>query len=208
MVNEILLNDKVNIINNFNSYYNNIGTDLLNIINNSNNTNNNLLNTLNKSTCNTSSKESLYLTDTNEAEVSKIVAELKDKSNGVDSINTKTLKLLTKHIASPLTHIANICINSGTWPTALKKAEIIPIFKGGDDCIMSNYRPISLISNLAKILEKIIHSRLSIYLKAEGFISKRQFGLLKDCGTKDALHHVTELIYENDINVKLLLVRS
>lgn len=205
LVNETLLNDKVNIINNFNTYYNNIGTDLLNMINNSNNTNNNLLNLMNKSTCNTSSIDSIYLTDTNDSEVSKIVADLKDKSGGVDGINAKTLKLLNKHITSPLTHIANLCINNGTWPAALKKAEIIPIFKSGDDCIMSNYRPISLISNLAKILEKIIHSRLSSYLKAKGFISKRQFGFSKDCGTKDALHHVTELIYEGINDSKAII---
>lgn len=60
---------------------------------------------------------------------------------------------------------------------------------------MSNYRPISLISNLAKSLEKIIYHRLLEFIELHKIISKRQYKFMKTLGTKDALNYLTNLIY-------------
>ena len=63
------------------------------------------------------------------------------KSRGADKINAKTLKIICKYIAEPLSHIINTCIERATWPDALKKAEIVPIYKSGDIHNATNYRP-------------------------------------------------------------------
>lgn len=70
-------------------------------------------------------------------------------------------------------------MTSGMWPGALKCAEIIRIFKSGDKYQMTNYRPISLISNLAKIFEKIIHARLYKFIVECNIISSDQYGFMK-----------------------------
>ena len=82
---------------------------------------------------------------------------MKEKAGGIDGINTKVLKKLSKYIIIPLEHIFNLCIEKSIWPKQLKIALVVPIIKSGDKYLATNYRPISLISNIAKLLEKIMH---------------------------------------------------
>ena len=86
---------------------------------------------------------------------------MQNKNGGIDDINTKTLKTLLEHLVDPLVHILYFSIDQASWPDALKIAEVIPIYKSKEKYIATNYRPIFLISNLAKILEKIIHKRIT-----------------------------------------------
>lgn len=71
-----------------------------------------------------------------------------------------TLKDIGDLISEPLVHIFKLYIEKSIRPNSLKYAEVIPIFKSGNKHEISNYRPISIISNLAKIFEKIIFNRL------------------------------------------------
>lgn len=68
------------------------------------------------------------------------------------------------YILLGLEHIYNLCIDKAIWPKALKKAEIIPIYKADDKTVPKNYRPMSLISNFAKIFEKIVHTRMDKFV--------------------------------------------
>lgn len=70
----------------------------------------------------------------------------------VDGINVKTLKIIAPCILLPLEYIFNRCIETSTWPDALKAAEVVPIYKNGDKLLCTNYMPISLVSNAAKIV--------------------------------------------------------
>ena len=122
---------------------------------------------------------------------------MKDKTGGVDGINSKTLKKISTHISLPLEYIFNLCIANSKWPRVLKTAEVVPIFKVGDRSCASNYRPISLISNIAKIFEKIIYNLLYAFLSACNIISDKQYGFVKNRGTTDALSYLTNIIYSN-----------
>ena len=74
-----------------------------------------------------------------------------------------------------------------------------PIHKSKEKYIATNYRPISLISNLAKILEKIIHKRITNFINKCCILAKNQYGFRKDKSTKDALSLIANEIY-NKLN--------
>lgn len=80
---------------------------------------------------------SIYLTEVTDSEVYKIILKL-SKASGIDIINASLLKLIIDFVTVPITYILNLCIKKGYWPTHLKKAEIIPIFKDGDKHEMTN----------------------------------------------------------------------
>lgn len=142
-------------------------------------------------------EKSIFLKPTDNHEVISIIDNLKNKNGGVDRISAKTLKTISSHISETLANIFNNCIEQSIWPDALKKAEVIPIYKSGKKHIIENYRPISLISNIAKIFEKIIYNRLSDFITKNNLLSSKQFGFTKKKGTKDALSYITSKIYEN-----------
>ena len=99
--------------------------------------------------------ESFYMFPTNKDEIEKIIMELSNTMGGINRISSKVLKILNNCISEPLAYIYNLCIAEVQWPDYIKQSEIIPIFKTGDKHNVTKYRPISLISNLAKIFEKI-----------------------------------------------------
>ena len=87
-----------------------------------------------------------------------------NKGTGPCSIPTRILKLISLEISRPLAWIANICFSTGTHPERLKIAKTIPIFKSGSKLLTCNYRPISLLSNINKIFEKLVFSNVHNFL--------------------------------------------
>ena len=84
---------------------------------------------------------------------------------------------------------------TGIYPDHFKETEIIPVHKTGEKNNTNNYRPIALISNLAKIIEKIMHHRLLSFLSKHNILSKCQFGFRPNIGTNEALAHVSDLLH-------------
>lgn len=110
-------------------------------------------------------------------------------------------------IAAPLSKIFNNSFRAGECPAAFKIAHIIPIFKKGDKKNLSNYRPISLISALAKVYEKCIHVRILKFLEQTEYLSGSQYGFRKGKSTTDALEQVTSHIRETiDSSKKCLTI--
>ena len=77
---------------------------------------------------------------------------LKNKPGGIDNINSKVIKAISPYISYPLASIFNKVFETGIYPNHFKYAEIIPIHKSGAKNNATNYRPIALISNFAKII--------------------------------------------------------
>ncbi len=86
----------------------------------------------------------------------KIVKELASKnSSDIDGMSSKMAKFVAKEISIPLSHIFNLSLESGIFPEKLKRSRVIPIFKSGSKNECDNYRPISLLCSILKILEKL-----------------------------------------------------
>lgn len=140
-------------------------------------------------------ERTLFLKPTDPVEIRNTINDMKIKGGGVDMINTKTLKILANYITHPLSHIINMCFEQAIWPDALKMADIIPIHKSGVENKVSNYRPISLISNIAKIFEKIVHNRILNFINGNNIISKQQYRFVRGKGTTNALQYLTNILY-------------
>ena len=86
------------------------------------------------------------------------------------------IKALRTSITYPLCHIFNTSLSEGTFPDRMKMAKVIPLYKGKDMDLMINYRPISLLITLSKLLEKIMYTRLYRYLETQKLLYSSQYG--------------------------------
>ena len=135
---------------------------------------------------------SFLLYDCDEIEIKNIINSLiSSKASGPNSIPTKILHLLKEEISTPLKNIFNLSFRTGQHPDLLKIAKTIPIFKKGSRSLVCNYRPISLLSNLNKILEKLMFARLYKFLDKYKCIYSLQFGFRAKHSTNHALVDIT-----------------
>ena len=88
-------------------------------------------------------------------------------------------KSIDTSVCKPLAHIFNLSLKTGVFPDKLKVSRVVPIFKAGDKKLCDNYRPISLVSTIAKILEKIVAVKLTNYLEVNKLLYIYQFGFQK-----------------------------
>ena len=128
-------------------------------------------------------------------EVCKIISQLKlNKGCGPFSIPSQVLFHMQNELAKPISWIANICFITGIHPNKLKLAKVIPIFKKGSKLSTANYRPISLLSNINKIIEKLVFSRVFSFLKINDVIYEKQFGFRPKHSTSHALLNIVDTI--------------
>ena len=104
--------------------------------------------------------------------ITEILTLSSNKSYGLYSCPIRLLKFSRQILGEPFAIIFNTSIESGGFPTKLKIAKVIPIFKAGDATAPNNYRPISLLSIFNKIFEKLFCKRLNSYLTQYGFREK------------------------------------
>ena len=137
--------------------------------------------------------ENFIIAPTTPDEISDLIHNLKSsKSVGSYSIPTKIMKTSKEIICLPLSQLINDSTSKGSFPSICKLAQVIPIFKSDSRLLCTNYRPISLISNISKIFEKVIHSRLNFLLEQHNHLYPYQFGFDIDYSSKNALMTTVE----------------
>lgn len=125
---------------------------------------------------------------------------------GCDGIPVQFIKDNFYALSDPMLHIINLSIRTGKFPDAFKTAKVIPIFKTGLKSIKNNYRPISLLNSVSKVIERLVKSQLIVYLEKENIISSHQFGFRSNKNTSDALFELSRCITSNIASKKRVLI--
>ena len=153
---------------------------------------------------------SIFFEAATETEVIAIVNSLcSGTAAGYDGIPTWSVNKFIGVISKPLTHIINLSLQSGIVPDQLKFARVIPLFKSGEDRLISNYRPISILPVFSKLFEKIVYKRLINYLDSNNILFKKQYGFRKNHSTSlallDLVDKITSAIDEKKYTVGIFL---
>jgi hypothetical protein len=127
------------------------------------------------------------LTRVSDNQVLRAINKLKTKpSTGLDQISSKVLKAGGEVLAIPLCYIINNSITSGKFPSRWKESKVIPLHKKGDAKDVKNYRPVSNLCVISKVLEMIVHDQISRHCDKEGLIPRSQHGFQKGKSTLTA----------------------
>ena len=122
-------------------------------------------------------KCSIFLDPTTATEICTLRNELVPKnSSGYDNLSNKLIEKILPALMNPLTILFNKSLIDGVFLEAMKKADVVPLYKAKDHQESNNYRPISLLLTLSKLLEKIMYKRIYHFLESSGQIYKSQYG--------------------------------
>ena len=141
---------------------------------------------------------SFALYSTTVEEVEKLLMDISDsKATGEDGIPIRFLKMTKELSARILCHIINRSIIENRVPLEWKYAIITPLFKEGDRTMANNYRPISILPAVSKILERTVHSQLYKHISDNNLLSPAQFGFRKNHSTSTCILALLDKIYKN-----------
>ena len=181
--------DPLQIANKFNNYFTSIGPLLAKKVPN--------LKTSHLHFLTGSYPNNFFLTPTSPSEISSIVCSLSpSRSEGHDGLCITPVKEVIDCLSHPLAYLCNLSFSTGVFPDSLKIAKVIPIFKTDDPSNFSNYRPISILSCLSKILEKLVHSRLSKFLTKFEILNHQQYGFRQHHSTYMAVLDLVSKIFQ------------
>ena len=139
--------------------------------------------------------------------IKAVIYSLKNtKSTGADNITLQHIKDSLPATMPFLLTIINTSIATNKFPSQWKHAEVCTIHKKGNTTDPSNFRPISLLSTLSKILEKEIANQLQTYLESHNLLNKYQYAYRRHTSTEDALLNITETAYKAIDNGEITLL--
>ena len=173
-----MINDSLSIANCFNTFFSNVGLKLAeNIAYNGTKSVSSYLKR-HVTSC-------FYFECVTPVTVNKYITEIAAKNTcGPDNISSILLKRLATHIVSPLTVMINQSLCTGIFPDKLKVAKVIPLYKKGDNHLLDNYRPISLLSTVSKIFEKTVFNQVYNYFRDHKLFYESQYGFRKGHSTE------------------------
>jgi len=139
---------------------------------------------------------SLYLPEATDLIISNIVKERKDpsKSPGFDGIKMNDLAAMIGNNISLVTEIVNNSLDTAIIPPQLKYSVVRPIFKAGEADICTNYRPVSILPSIDKVIENYLASHMQDFLKKFNVIHNRQYAYQKGKGSETLLADFADLI--------------
>jgi len=139
--------------------------------------------------------QELDLGTVNQTHICDIIKSLHPKNSlDIDGISTNLLKAIAIEISWPLAHIFNNSLRQGIFPDRLKMSRTVPIFKAGRADLCDNYRPISLLSTLSKVLEKIVSVQLVNHLDRNKILYEHQYGFQHKKSTEHSIIHAVNYI--------------
>jgi len=140
---------------------------------------------------------SIFISPLIEEEVVSLAKNLKDKlTAGYDDTPESLVKQCIQLIKGPLTHLYNVSLRSEVFPDECKLAKVKPLYKKGDRYDIQNYRPVSIISVFAKLLERLMFNRLTPFLHNIKILTDAQNGFRKGKCIGTAVQSFIEIIQE------------
>ena len=121
--------------------------------------------------------KSINFTLTISEEIRSLISKFPNKkSRGFDNIDNIILKEIQDCISPKLSEIFNLSMLEGKFPEKMKLAEVVPLYKSKEKYLMNNYRPISLLITISKLLEKVIYKRTYSFLQTTKQLYDSQYG--------------------------------
>ena len=189
-VNGALTGDCLQIANAFNDYYSNVGPNLDLALGPTNIDPMDYMESM-------SIPEMMSFSTTTAWHISKTVSDLKEVGAGLDGVSTKLIKGLLPSILTELTHLINLCITKSVFPRILKLALITPIYKAGTRTLFSNYRSISILPAISKILESVMYDQLITFISSNNIFYDFPFGFRQKHSTDMPISLLHEFITAN-----------
>lgn len=174
------ITDDIGKANTLNEHFSNIGANLANILLSNNNSR------PRSCTLRRSIADSIVITEFSHQDVRNAITSLSNSNASEDGINSHVLKNNQDLFIPTLTDIINSSFENGHFPDSLKLAKVIPIFKSGDPTLPKNYRPISILSTISKVFEKLLYNALESFFHKHKVIHSNQFGFQKGSGSISA----------------------
>jgi hypothetical protein len=132
-----------------------------------------------------------------ENDVCQAISKLSNsKAEDCYGLSNYVIKYISKEISFPLAVIINRLFNTGVFPDCLKITVTVPIYKKGNKSDPNNYRPISLIPIVSKIVEICIHKQIVTYFETNNLLTTAQFGFRSKLSTVKAIENIVSNIYE------------
>ena len=182
-----LIANKSEIANGFNIFFVAVGPKLASTIKQDNN-NVNIFDFMGDSITN-----SMFLEGVVEQEIIDTVNNCVNKTScDYFGMNMALLKRIITCIIKPFTYICNRSFTEGTFPEQMKTAKVIPLFKSGEKTNFTNYRPVSLLPQFSKVLEKLFCSRFTKFIERNNVLSDNQYGFRSKHSTSLALINLVE----------------
>jgi hypothetical protein len=141
----------------------------------------------------TQNEKTIFLRPASVIEVSKLINSLENKGGSL-KLPIKFLKIAAMGLSAIIAELFNLSVSEGIYPTSLKLAKIVPIFKSGSRKLLANYRPISLLGLLNKIFEKLMYSRFNNFFVDSGVYADCQYGFRKSRDTQQATLKLMDLL--------------
>lgn len=144
----------------------------------------------------TNCSRSIILNRITPEELMLVVKSLKRRSaSGTDGISVSLLLSVISAITPTASEAFNNSMMTGTFPISLKTTRVTALHKGGDASICGNYRPISVVSTVSKLYEKLLYNRIEQFITNEELMHPQQYGFQEKCSTSSAtLGLVNELV--------------
>ena len=144
------------------------------------------------------------------AEVSKVISTIPDKSSPLDYVPTNIIKQCSSIFSELVSHLANLSFTQGTFPTKFKHASVTPLLKkpNQDPDQPSNYRPISNLNNVSKIIEKLFLSRLLPHITSSPNFNLHQSAYRRFYSTETSLTCLLDSVYHAADNGSATLLLS
>ena len=140
---------------------------------------------------------SFFLAPTSTDECVKIIGGLKNSKGGMDQLPVWLWKEAKYLLAYPLSLLINKCMSDGEFPNCLKCAIITPVHKDGNIDDVNNFRPISILPTIGKIIEKVIVVRMLKFCDRNSILADEQFGFRPKRSTIDAVSTLIEHVYDS-----------